>query len=598
MAMRDMSENDLKAIVRKYALINAGKYNGTAQAGSVISAIMGEMKELRSKAKEIKPLVEEAVKAVNAMPLDQVMAELATLGINADDIGPRRKEEKEGLPPLPGMDTIKSTVLRLAPFPSGPLHIGNARMVVLNDEYAKMTKGKLILAFDDTIGAMKKKIEEDDSGAKYVIPEAYDMIRDGLKWLGVKWHEEIFKSDRLAIYYDYCKKLIQMGEAYACTCEPSAFKAFKDAKKPCPHRDQPVEAAMEGFKKMLDGAYEEGSAVIRLKSGIDLADPALREPVIMRISDAEHPRVGTKYRVWPMLEFSWALDDHLLGMTHIIRGKDLFKEDFIEQHVWKLFGWAPAHILHYGMISFEGLKLSKTYAREMITKGVYLGWDDARTWTLQSLAKRGIRPEALRAVLLSQGLKMADVDFPISVLYAENQKIIDPVSNRYFFVEEPVTISITGIPENSYKAEPLANPLNPALGNRTIAITVKDGFKKLLVSPKDIDKIKATGGDVLVRLKDLFNVIIPGGDVSKAKFHSKDLEAARSQKAPVIQWIDSDSKNNVGVQIMMPDGKILSGKGELNLQSVKAGDMLQFERFGFVRAQSVKKTKLDASFSH
>jgi glutamyl-tRNA synthetase len=300
-----------------------------------------------------------------------------------------------------------------------------------------------------------------------------------------------------------------------------------------------------------------------------------------------------------MLEFSWGLDDHLLGITHIIRGKDLFKEDVIEEYIWKVFGWQPAHILHYGIISTEKLgKISKTYAREMITKGEYLGWDDPRTWTLQSLDRRGIRPSALRYVLLSQGLKMADVDFPASIMYAENQKIIDPISNRYFFVEDPVTLSITGIPNSSYKAEPLVNPLNPSLGNRSIAITVNDGAKKLLVSPKDVDKFKATGGDVLVRLKDLFNVTIPGGDVAKAKFHSKDLDAARSQKASVIQWIDSDPKNNVGVQILMPDGKTISGKGELNLQSVKAGDMLQFERFGFVKVQSVKKTKIDAWFTH
>ncbi|MEX2719597.1 MAG: glutamate--tRNA ligase [Candidatus Sigynarchaeum springense] len=604
MATRYMNEHDLKIIIRKSALINAAKYNGTAQAGSVLSAIMGEMKELRSKAKEIKPLVEEAVKEVNAMAIDRIMAELATFGINADELGPKRKEEKEGLPPLPDMEKTSghlpyTPIFRMAPFPSGPLHIGNARMVVLNDEYAKMTNGKLILAFDDTIGAMKKKIEEEDSGAKYVLPEAYDMIREGLKWLGVKWHEEVFKSDRLPIYYDYCKKLIEMGEAYACTCDATAFKAFKDAKKPCPHRDQAIEVALEEFQKMLDGTYEEGSAVIRLKSGIDLSDPALREPVIMRISDAEHPRVGTRYRVWPMLEFSWGLDDHLLGITHIIRGKDLFKEDFIEGHIWKLFGWKPAHILHYGIISTEKLgKLSKTYAREMIAKGEYVGWDDPRTWSLQSLDRRGIRPEPLRNVLLSQGLKLADVDFPASIMYAENQKIIDPISNRYFFVEEPVTVCITGIPGSMYKAEPLVNPLNPSLGKRTISITVKEGAKKLLVSASDVEKIKGLGGDVLVRLKDLFNITIPGGDVTKATFHSKDLDAARNQKAPVIQWVDSEPKNNVNVQILMPDGKIISGKGELNLQSVKAGDMLQFERFGFVKVQSVTKTKLHAWFTH
>jgi len=599
MATLGMSEHNLKNIARKFALINAAKYNGTAQVGSVLSAIMGEMKELRSRAKEIKKIVDEAVQSVNAMSIESIMLELATFGVNADELGSRRKDEKEGLPPLPGMDKVKSPVFRMAPFPSGPLHIGNARMVVLNDEYAKMTKGKLILAFDDTIGAMKKRIEEEDSGAKYVLPEAYDMIRDGLKWLGVVWNEEIYKSDRLPIYYEYCKKLILKGEAYSCTCKPAAFKTFKDAKKPCPHRGQTVEDSMEGFQKMLDGVYEEGSAVIRFKSGVDLSDPALREPVIMRISDAEHPRVGTKYRVWPMLEFSWGLDDHLLNITHIIRGKDLIKEDVIEERVWKIFEWKPAHILHYGIISTEKLgKLSKTYAREMIAKGEYIGWDDPRTWSLQSLDRRGIRPEPLRYVLLSQGLKLADVDFPASIMYAENQKIIDPISNRYFFVENPVPLSITGIPGSTYTAEPLVNPLNSSLGKRSISITVKDGAKKVLVSPSDVEKIKGIGGDVLVRLKDLFNVIIPGGDVAKATFHSKDLDAARSQKAPVIQWVDWDAKNNVAVQILMPDGKTISGRGELNLQSVKAGDMLQFERFGFVKVQSVKKTKVDAWFTH
>nr|MDO8111031.1 glutamate--tRNA ligase [Candidatus Sigynarchaeota archaeon] len=591
-----MSSNDVKSLIRKFALINAAKYNGAAQVGSVLTAIMSENKELRSRAKEIKPLVEEDVKTVNSLSMDKIIEALKGLGVDLDSLDSKRKEGKEGLPPLPG--NVKAPVMRLAPFPSGPLHIGNARGFLLNDEYVKMYKGKLILAFDDTIGAMKKKIEEEDSGAKFVIPEAYDLIRDGLTWLGIKWHEEIFKSDRLQIYYDHCKDLISKGEAYSCTCEQEVFKKLKDAKKPCSHRDQAPEKTLDDFRKMLDGGYGEGEAVIRLKTGIDLSDPALREPVIMRISDAEHPRVGTKYRVWPNLEFSWGLDDYLLGITHVIRGKDLFKEDFIEQHIWKLFGWEPKQILHYGMVAFQGLKLSKTYAREMITKGEYLGWDDPRTWSLQSLAKRGIRPEALRSVLLSMGLKMADIDFPYSVLYAENQKLIDPISNRYFFVDDPQIITVLDVPNVTYTAEPLVNPLNEKLGSRKITITVKDGKKNLLISKADAAKYKAIQGTTLIRLKDLFNVSIENGDFARVHYHSKELDVARNQKAPVIHWVDSDAKNHINVQIMMPDGKMLAGKGELNLQNVKAEDMLQFERFGFIKVQSVKKAKLDARFAH
>lgn len=595
--MRAMSKEDDSSLVRRYVLINAARYEGKAQVGSVLSAMMGENKDLRARAKEIKPLVEATVETINDLSIDEILQELESIGVDLESIGAKRKEGREGLPPLPGMDGISKPVFRMAPYPSGPLHIGNARGFLLNDEYAKMTNGKMILAFDDTIGAMKKKMEEEDSGAKFVIPESYDMIREGLAWLGIKWDEEVFKSDRLDIYYDYCKQLINKGEAYSCTCDPAEFKQLREAKQPCPHRDQDVETSLEDFQKMLDGGYGEGESVIRLKSGVDLSDPALREPVIMRISDAEHPRVGTRYRVWPMLEFSWGLDDQLLGITHIIRGKDLFKEDFIEEHVWKVLGLEPKQILHYGMVSFEGLKLSKTYAREMIQKGEYTGWDDPRTWSLQSLDRRGIRPEALRAVLLSMGLKMADIDFPYNVLYAEDQKIIDPISNRFFFVEEPVTLSISGIPKTAYTAEPMVNPLDSSLGNRKIMISVKNGLKDVLISHADWDKLANASDDVLLRLKDLFNITLSSGDLN-VTFHSKELDVARSQRAQVIHWVDADAKNNVTVHITMPDGKVIKGKGESNLSAAKAGDMVQFERFGFAKIQSVGKTKVEAWFTH
>ncbi len=64
---------------------------------------------------------------------------------------------------------------------------------------------------------------------------------------------------------------------------------------------------------MLNGIYHEGEAVVRLKTGMDQKDPAIRDQIIMRISEAEHPKVGDKYTVWPMLEFSWAIDDYLIG---------------------------------------------------------------------------------------------------------------------------------------------------------------------------------------------------------------------------------------------------------------------------------------------
>ena len=115
-------------------------------------------------------------------------------------------------------------------------------------------------------------------------------------------------------------------------------------------------------------------AVVRLKTGMDQKDPALRDHIMLRISDADHPKVGTKYRVWPTLEFSWGIDDHLIGATHILRGSDLRKEGIIEKMIWDFFQWEHCELMYYGRIKFPDRKLSKTQSRNKISNGEYRGW--------------------------------------------------------------------------------------------------------------------------------------------------------------------------------------------------------------------------------
>ncbi|MBD3185520.1 glutamate--tRNA ligase [Candidatus Bathyarchaeota archaeon] len=591
-------ESSIEAIITKHVLLNALKYDGKAQVGSVLGSIMGDHKELRPKAREIKPKVVNEVNRVNAMGIDAIKTETLDLGIDVSLLNGKH-EEKKGLPPLPGLDGVKVPTFRLAPFPSGPLHIGNARMVILNDEYAKLTNGKLILCFDDTIGTTKKKLDAGASGAKFILPEAYDMIREGLEWLGVEWDEEVYKSDRLEIYNDYCQKLIEQDNAYTCTCTPADFKKFKDGKQPCPHRQLRVSESLEGWRKMIDGEYGEGDAVIRLKTGMDLDDPALRDPVIMRISWAPHPRIGNVNKVWPMLEFSWAIDDHLLGITHIIRGKDLLKEDYIERFIWDIFKWKHSEIMHHGLLSL-GFKLSKTRAREKVKAGEYSGWSDPRIWSMQSLEKRGIQPEAIRKTLVDMGISMTDVDFPYKILYAENQKIIDKESDRFFFVEDPVMMEILGIPKEEYIAKPLVNPLVPTKGYREIPIKIQDGSKEIFVSRGDFKTLKSDFRGKMIRLKDLINVILDSTRDERlfARYLSDDLESARNKKAKIIHWVDTDPKNHVKVSIMMADGALIQGFGEKNLLSCEEGQLVQFERFCFAKIQSVNESEIRAFFTH
>ncbi|MHA1131317.1 MAG: glutamate--tRNA ligase [Candidatus Helarchaeota archaeon] len=560
----------LKEIVRAFALINAAKYKGKANTKAVLGQIFNKYSICKKNPKEIIQLVEKVVTEINKFSLAQINAEIEKLP--PEFIPTKRPEEKKELPPL--LHAEKSIVMRLAPFPSGPLHIGNARMVILNDTYVKRYNGKLLLVFDDTIGSEEKQL----------VPDAYDMIIESLEWLGVKYHQIIYKSDRIAKTYEYCQKAIEMGIAYICTCAASEWRdKFKNKKRPCPHRSQSKEKNLDEWGKMLDGFYGERQAVARLKLGMDLPNPAIRDPVIMRISNREHPRVGLKYIVWPLLEFSWAIDDHLLGITHILRGKDLIKEDIVEQWLWERFGWPIIDFIHYGLIKFKGLKLSKTQSRKNIEAKTYIGWHDPRTWSLQSLMKRGIQPLAIREAILSLGLSKTDIEYSPDLIYAINKKFIDPKALRYFFVPNPVKLRVRDIPFSKLEAQPLVHPEHEEMGKRIIPISISEGVTEFFIPGDEFSDLQI--GE-FIRLKDLFNLKLEEkNDSILGRFESKAMEDARDRGARIVQWVPSD--NNVKISMIMDDGRLIHGFGEPNCRNLKTNQIIQFERVGFAKVQEV-----------
>ena len=292
--------SNIEEIVYKHALINAVKHKGKASNGAVMGSVMATHSELRGEAKKVAQIAAQIVLKVNSMDPDEQKSELDKLG----GMKEKKPVEEKGLVDLP--DVKGKVVLRFAPNPSGPLHIGHARAAVLNNEYVKRYGGKLILRVEDT-------------DPRRVDPQAYHMMEEDLRWLSVEWQEKYVQSDRMEIYYEYAEKLIKIQEAYMCTCEGSEFKKLKDESKPCPCRELPVEHSMKLWKQMK--TMEEGEAVLRVKTDIKHKNPAIRDWVAMRVVDAEHPRTGNKYRVYPMMNFSVTVDDHLMGVTHVLRGK-------------------------------------------------------------------------------------------------------------------------------------------------------------------------------------------------------------------------------------------------------------------------------------
>ena len=185
---------------------------------------------------------------------------------------------------------------------------------------------------------------------------------------------------------------------------------------------------------------KEGTRTVRLKTSMKDPDPAFRDRIMFRISDRPHAKLGKKYRVYPLLDFTWAIDDHIFGITHILRGNDLMMETKVEKFIWDIFRWKHKEVIYNGQFTIEGIEISKSKGSNEVRSGEYIGWNDPRTWSLQSLRDRGITPEALREFILNMGIKKTNVTIPIDILYALNNKNLNDVP-RYFFVENPTKIT-------------------------------------------------------------------------------------------------------------------------------------------------------------
>lgn len=549
---------------RKFALQNAILHGGKAEAKAVLGKLLAEDPGVRARVREAAAHVERIVADVNRLSHDAQRAELAALAPELLEKAPAAAGPKE-LPPLPDAVDGK-VVLRLAPYPSGPLHIGNARAFVLNDAYAKRYHGRLLLVFDDTIGSEEKPL----------LPEAFDQVREGLDWAGVEYHEVLYKSDRIPLHYEWAEKLLGTGEAYVCECAADTLRKNREAMKACVHRTQTADETIAMWKAMLAGEYREGEAVVRLKTDMADPNPAFRDRVLFRIAEREHPRVGTRYRVWPMLEFSWAVDDALLDITHVLRGKDLVMEDLMETRIWDVLGIdRRPRFVHFGILRFKDIELSKSRYRREIAEGRLTGIDDPRTWSLQSLRRRGIRPAALREFVLSFGLSLNDIEVPVETLYSEDRKLIDKEANRYFFVPDPVAVQIEGLPPIERVKAPL-HPDFPGRGDREIP-----AGPNVHVAEDDFTKFRGKE----VRLKDFCNVVLD---------HRAQFVSMENKNIPKIQWVT----HGLHVHLVMPDAFESRGLGEPLVASLKVDDVVQFERIGFARIDHVSKAEVRAYFAH
>jgi glutamyl-tRNA synthetase len=240
-------------------------------------------------------------------------------------------------------------VTRFAPSPTGFLHIGGARTALFNWLYARHTGGKMLLRIEDTDRVRSTK-------------EAVDAIFDGLKWLGIEWDgEPIQQFARAARHREVAEEMLAKGNAYRCYCTPEELQAMRE------------QARKEGRSKLYDGrcrkrdpaAAPAGAApVIRLKAPtegeIEIAD-LVQGKVAWQNKDLDD-LVLLRSDGTPTYMLAVVVDDHDMGVTHVIRGDDHLTNAARQKQIYDALGWPLPALAHIPLIhGSDGAKLSKRH---------------------------------------------------------------------------------------------------------------------------------------------------------------------------------------------------------------------------------------------
>ena len=572
--MDDELRERVEAAGEAAALFNALKHDSDPDVGAIMGPLMGENPDFRPHGDEIPGVVAPVVNRVAGMDEAERRDRLAELApdrlaeLEADD-----EEDDRVLPDLPNAEEGE-VVMRAAPNPNGPWHVGHARMPAVIGTYKERYDGEFICRFDDT-----------DPETKRPDLDAYDAILEDIEYLGFEADRVLTASDRLETYYDHDRDLIDAEGAYTCSCSGDEFSALKNDAEACPHRGKDAETVRAEFDAMVAGEYSAGEMVLRVRTDIEHKNPALRDWVAFRMIDTPHPReAAADYRCWPMLDFQSGVDDHLTGVTHIIRGIDLQDSAKRQRFVYDYFGWEYPEVLHWGHVQVDeyDVKLSTSTIKELIADGELTGWDDPRAPTIRSMRRRGIQGQALVDSMTELGMSTSDVDLAMSSVYANNRDLVDDDADRYFLVRDrdddpavelPVVDGDAPAPEAGH---PPLHPEYPDRGDREVPAG------RVVVESADLPPEGER-----VWLKG-YGCVRHAGD--ELTFVDADIDVVRDGDVDVVHWAPADEGVETLLRTVSGD---VRGIAEPAVADAATDDVVQFERVGFARIDAFEPAATD-----
>ncbi|MFI5271668.1 MAG: glutamate--tRNA ligase [Ktedonobacterales bacterium] len=290
--------------------------------------------------------------------------------------------------------TVRPIRTRFAPSPTGLPHIGNYRTAIFAWLAARSTGGQFLVRIEDT-------------DRKRFVPGALEGILDGLRWLGLDWDEgpevggpvgPYFQSERLAIYREHAELLIEKGAAYRCYCTEAELEAMR--------AEQRARGVPEGYDRrcrVLTQAERSAREAEGLPSVVRFAAPETGTTTyhdflrgdITRDNATINDMILLKSDHYPTYNFANIVDDHLMEITHVIRGEEYISSAPSYAQVYRAFGWDEPEVVHVGLVlAPDRSKLSKRHGalplleyramgylpEALVNYLVLLGWsyDDSR----------------------------------------------------------------------------------------------------------------------------------------------------------------------------------------------------------------------------
>lgn len=483
--------------------------------------------------------------------------------------------------------------VRFAPSPTGYLHIGGARTALFNWLFAHKMGGKLILRIEDTD---TERLKED----------SVSQILTSLKWLGINWDEgpevggdcgPYYQSERLDIYKKYADKLLEEGKAYYCFCSAADLEAQREkqraAKQPFRYARTCRDLSAEEVQARI-AAGEPYSVRVKIPvEGTITVHDLIHGDVTFNM-DQFDDFVIVKSNGMPTYNFAVVVDDHLMGMTHVLRAEEHLSNTPKQLLIYEALGWEPPKFGHMPMIlAPDRSKLSKrhgaTSVEEFRSQGylaeaivnylTLLGWgpgDERELFTLQEtvelfeleqMSKKAaiydtkkltwmngqylselplekILPEA-KPFFIKDGL-VTEEWFNDAANEAYFEKLVDVVRVRVKTLQEVADASAYFFKElEGYDEKGVSKhfkPENIAILEQCIAAIKADDVYDLASTEAAYNKIAADNGSALGKVIHPTRLALTGRTVSPGMFDvmvllGKEKTLARLEKA--VEFIKS-----------------------------------------------------------